>query len=157
MLVTGDLGCRASWLDDILETSAWVAEPRPGRRMNDHDNYTELYVVSDLHLGGATNRQIFDQSEELAWLIDYVARREAPSSGPIGLVLNGDVVDFLAEEDAKDFDPEHAPAKLRRIMHAPEFARVFDALRRLLDAPGHRLMITLGNHDVELALPATKA
>ncbi|MBA2676056.1 phosphoesterase, partial [Ramlibacter sp.] len=69
------------------------------------------------------------------------------------LVINGDFIDFLAERPARHFDAQGAVAKLRRIAGDAAFSPVFAALRRFLGAPGHRLAVVLGNHDLELALP----
>src|SRR4051812_28981967 len=111
----------------------------------------EAYVVSDLHLGGAAPFQIFREGPALAALIDGLGRKGAGMR--CALVINGDFVDFLAERPARHFDAEGAVAKLRRIASDPAFAPVFDALRAFVGAPGRVLAITLGNHDVELALP----
>jgi UDP-2,3-diacylglucosamine pyrophosphatase LpxH len=111
----------------------------------------QVHVVSDLHLGGAPGHQIMNQGALLAELIDHLAKREAP--GKIGLVLDGDIVDFLAAPDATYFDPQGAVRKLEAIMRDLAFAPVFAALQGFVRAPRHVLVLVLGNHDVELALP----
>ena len=111
----------------------------------------ELQVVSDLHLGGPTGFQIFASGSELAWLADSV--RLSPVKGLAALLINGDFVDFLAEEPARAFDPDGAPAKLSRLMADAAFKPAFDALARLLATPKRLLIVNLGNHDLELALP----
>lgn len=116
----------------------------------------EVHVVSDLHLGGGRGAQIFDQGKELAALIHHLAGKTASASEPLALVLNGDVVDFLASDDALDFDPDHAVAKLDRIIADPSFNPVFRALSAFVGKPNHRLVIAIGNHDVELALPPVR-
>jgi len=120
------------------------------------ETFGEVHVVSDLHLGGGQGAQIFDQGKELAGLILQLANQPASSSEPLALVLNGDVVDFLAGDDALDFDPDHAVAKLDRIIADPSFNGVFRALSAFLGKPSHRLVIAIGNHDVELALPPVR-
>lgn len=112
--------------------------------------FDELYSVSDLHMGGlGPGAQIFDSGPELAKLIDHL--RTKP--GKVGVVINGDMVDFLAEPDAKPFDPEGAIHKLDRIAGDPAFEPVWKALQKLVRTKGRRLIITLGNHDLEFALP----
>lgn len=112
--------------------------------------FDELYSVSDLHMGGAqSGSQIFNSGPELAKLIEYL--RTKP--GRIALVINGDMVDFLAEPGAKAFDPDGAIQKLDRIAGDAAFAPVWKALKKFVRAKGRRLIITLGNHDLELALP----
>lgn len=119
------------------------------------DKLDQLHVVSDLHLGGVPGHQIFNQGPALARVIDHLA--SMPPGRRVGLVLNGDIVDFLAAEDAKHFDPEGAPRKLAAIMDDPAFSPVFDALGRFVRAEDRVLVLVLGNHDVELALPDVQA
>ena len=114
-------------------------------------SFDELHVVSDLHLGGAEGFQIFDAGVELAWLADQVAN--SPVDGLAALVINGDFIDFLAEAPALAFDPDGAIAKIDRVMGDAAFQPVFAAFKRLLAQPKRRLVINLGNHDLELALP----
>lgn len=97
--------------------------------------------------------QVFSEGTRLAGFIDYLIRLESES---LCLVLNGDVVDFLAEDDSQYFDPDGAIASLERISKDMAFAAVFDALERFLGREGRHLVIVLGNHDVEMALPDTR-
>ncbi len=114
--------------------------------------FDEVYVVSDLHLGGAAPaRQTFRQGKLLADLIDHLAARPAKRS--IALVINGDAVDFLAEPEARAFDPEGAVSKLEAIFGYPEFSPVWQALGRFVAKVRRTLVFVLGNHDLELALP----
>jgi UDP-2,3-diacylglucosamine pyrophosphatase LpxH len=113
--------------------------------------FDELSIISDLHLGGAEGFQIFDRGALAAAFIDGLTAR--PSKRRVGLVINGDLVDFLAEPNATWFDPEGATGKLERIVADPAFSPVFEALRRFTAKAGRQLAITLGNHDLELALP----
>jgi UDP-2,3-diacylglucosamine pyrophosphatase LpxH len=112
------------------------------------ESIDELYVVSDLHLGGPEGRRIFNQERELAGLIDYVAAR--PATRTAGLVLNGDIVDFLAEADADYLVATRAVPMLEGIARA--FPLVFKALAALTRTPNRRLVLVIGNHDVELGL-----
>jgi UDP-2,3-diacylglucosamine pyrophosphatase LpxH len=114
-------------------------------------NFDELYVISDLHLGGKTGFQIFDSGEALASLIEHL-RLTAPAKR-VALVINGDFVDFLAEMPAKPFDPAGAVEKLERIISDPGFAKPWNALKEFAGTMDRYLVINLGNHDLELALP----
>ncbi len=125
------------------------AQPPDGLQLD------ELQVVSDLHLGGPAGFQIFASGPELAWLADSV--RLSPAKGLAALLVNGDFIDFLAEEPARAFDPDGATAKLTRVMADPAFKPAFDALARLLATPNRLLIVNLGNHDLELALPWVRA
>ena len=49
--------------------------------------FDELYVVSDLHMGGSRGRQIFDQGTLLKAFIDYLTA--LPARNRVGLVING--------------------------------------------------------------------
>jgi UDP-2,3-diacylglucosamine pyrophosphatase LpxH len=119
------------------------------------NQYDELYVVSDLHFGGdrkdaiGRNFQIFDQGPQLAGLVDLIAQRQ----GRVALVLNGDIVDFLAETPRGYLDTSAGADKLRRIFDDGSFAMVWTALPGLVARAEKHLVLVLGNHDVELALP----
>jgi UDP-2,3-diacylglucosamine pyrophosphatase LpxH len=114
--------------------------------------FDELHVISDLHLGGdEPSRQIFNAGAEAEWLIDHLTAE--PPGKRIALLINGDLVDFLAEKDAVCFDPSGAVEKLKRIAGDNSFKPVWEALKRFVQKKGRRLIINLGNHDVELALP----
>ncbi len=123
--------------------------------MHEELGLDELQVVSDLHLGGQAGFQIFASTAELAWLADSVAASPVP--GLAALLINGDFVDFLAEQPAAGFDAAGALTKLERVAADPAFAPVFAAFRRLLATPRRLLVVNLGNHDLELALPAVRA
>jgi len=125
-----------------------------------------LYVISDLHLGGAAataDRPSFQMcppagQQRLAEFLEHVIRQRGATAGAAGethLVLAGDIVDYLAEEQFAAFtgDDEAARAKLAAIMDRT--AVVWDALAAVVRA-GVRLTMLLGNHDVELALPAAR-
>ena len=114
--------------------------------------FDELFVVSDLHLGGSPGFQIFRQGARLAATIRALAKSKTPR---LALVLAGDVVDFLAAADPAylEPDPERTIKKLEAIRRDPAFADVFVALSEFVHTPSRSLVITLGNHDVELALP----
>ena len=115
--------------------------------------FDHVSVISDLHMGGPSNFQIFGQASLLAAFIDDLIQQPASNSA---LVINGDMVDFLAENPAMYLDPAGAITKLDRIAADPAFKPVFDALTRYTNASGRTLAITLGNHDLELALPWVK-
>ena len=116
--------------------------------------FQELNVISDLHMGGEKrldkNFQIFKQGDVLGKLITGLGKKK---NGQIGLVINGDMVDFLAEPNPKYFDPDGAIEKLDRISKDDSFRPVWDALRFFVAQPDRQLIITLGHHDLELSLP----
>lgn len=112
--------------------------------------FEEVHIISDLHLGGEAGFQIFNAGTELARFVDSL---RVAQSQTLGLVVNGDFVDFLAEAPQRHFDPDGAAAKLEGVASNPSFLPVFDALRRFIQTAGRVLVINLGNHDLELALP----
>ena len=113
--------------------------------------FDELYSISDLHIGGSKGFQIFDQGRLLARLIEHLRGR--PARRRVALIINGDTVDFLAEEPSTYFDTEGAVAKLDRIFDDTSFSPVWQALEQYLAKTNRYLIVTLGNHDLELALP----
>lgn len=123
----------------------------PDAHLPDGLQLDELQVVSDLHLGGTAGFQIFASGAELAWLADSV--RQSATQGLAALLINGDFIDFLAEEPARAFDPDGAAAKLDRVLADAAFKPAFDAMARLLATPNRLLIVNLGNHDLELTLP----
>lgn len=125
-----------------------------------------VYVISDLHLGGAypdPNRtgdrgfRICTHAPEVGDFIKALAAK--PVTPPIELVINGDLVDFLAEGDEPGkwspftMDSDAAVRKFKAIAGRDQV--IFDALREFL-ARGHKLVLLLGNHDLELSLPAVR-
>ena len=118
-------------------------------------SFDELYVISDLHLGGKTGFQIFNQGATLAAFIKGLTGK--PPNRRVGLVLNGDTVDFLAEASNEYLDPQGAVQKLQKILiEDPSFSGVFAELQEFVATPNRQLIIVLGNHDIELALPEVK-
>ncbi len=113
--------------------------------------FSEIHVISDLHLGGAPGRQIFSGTKELVALIELL--KGAPAGRRVALVINGDFIDFLAEEPGEYFDPRGAIGKLDRVSVDKSFAPIWTALKAYLGTPDRYLVVVLGNHDVELAIP----
>jgi UDP-2,3-diacylglucosamine pyrophosphatase LpxH len=120
-------------------------------RLDDVQAFDELFVVSDLHLGGSPGVQIFHQGARLAATIRALTKRNAGQK--LALVIAGDFVDFLAAANPAYLDPENTVKKLEAIKGDKAFAEVFEALAKFVHEPARRLVIVLGNHDVELALP----
>ena len=121
--------------------------------MDDLFQFQEIHVVSDLHLGGIPGFQIFGQGHRFQKFVDQLQKS---AKGPAALVVNGDMVDFLAEPEATYFDCSSALGKLQRIVSDPAFSPVFEALRDWVREKDRLLAITLGNHDLELALPLVR-
>lgn len=128
----------------------------------------DVYIISDLHIGGAwpttesRGFRMMTRPDELAAFIDILANVPAMGARGVELVINGDFVDFLAEEHKGPKrwlpfidDPSLAADTLRTIANRPEDAPIFKALRSFVGA-GHRLTLLLGNHDIELSLPAVR-
>lgn len=139
----------------------------------------KIFIISDLHLGGyphsnndatsgATSHlgsQICHAYAELTQFIDWVAD-QGVANGPVELVINGDIVDFLMEDDYET-EPDAVPwlpnearviAKLKLIITRTREANQrgpFEAMADLLKK-GQLLTFILGNHDIELSLPAVR-
>jgi len=113
--------------------------------------FDDIYVISDLHIGGPGWKQIFRQGDLLAAFIR--SRAKGAVRRRVALIINGDSVDFIADKKATYFDPEGAVGKLDAIIDDKNFADVFKALSEFVQVENRFLVITLGNHDLELALP----
>lgn len=115
-----------------------------------------LYVISDLHIGGKIGFQMCSPSgrTKLAKFIQFVAKQKSPDLD-VHLVLNGDIVDFLAEEEFSSFsnDNDAARIKLEKIISTSR--EVWNSLRDYVSS-GARLTLMLGNHDLELCLPSAR-
>lgn len=118
----------------------------------------EVYAISDLHLGAGAGDDLEDfHADELlaTWL------RELSPSAPT-LIINGDFIDFLqiAPFDVSRmprallWDEETSLAKLEAAIAGHPV--VFDALGELLGAGGE-LVITVGNHDLDLVWDSVEA
>jgi len=134
-----------------------------------------VFVISDLHIGGrpevrrddgaGRERQRFQICHDYSLLAQFVEWVTSVGkncrSERVELVINGDIVDFLSEDDFPDGlsasawtpDEKQAITKLKKVMERSSV--VFEALQRLV-ASGVGLTLILGNHDVELALPSVR-
>jgi UDP-2,3-diacylglucosamine pyrophosphatase LpxH len=126
--------------------------------MNVH-RVKHAWVVSDLHLGAGGDCPLEDFHDD-ALLADWIGERADSRST---IVLNGDIIDFLqievpvAGEPLPDdylWDEATSVAKLRRC--AGGHPAVFEALHGFVVAGGS-LLVTVGNHDLDLAWPAVQA
>src|SRR3954462_2257309 len=144
-------------------------------RMFRNERPHNLVAISDLHLGcdlkpsGKTQRPAsFDT--QLAGFLDFHAVNQRDGK-PWRLLLNGDIVDFVAitvtpgpeasfevSEEEREFGlaPEESKCvwKLRKVFERHPL--VFDALARFLQK-GNSLHIIRGNHDAEFHWPAVQA
>jgi UDP-2,3-diacylglucosamine pyrophosphatase LpxH len=121
-----------------------------------------LFVVSDLHLGGAAGgdgKPSFQMCSpagrtRLAEFIRYAAEQRG-AEREVTLVIAGDIVDFLAEEEFAAFTANDAAAgqKLERIVQRT--GEVWQSLQFFAGCGG-KLVLLLGNHDIELSLPTPR-
>lgn len=128
----------------------------------------DITIVSDLHLGGADPSgpgRGFQMMTQSALLADFI-RSLAASPPPHELVIAGDFVDYLAHGvapvgqqpetwDPLIAEPSVARAMFEQIANRTRFRVVFDALADFV-MRGHRLVVLLGNHDVELSYPEVR-
>lgn len=112
-----------------------------------------LAVISDLHLA-ADRPRMLSRTARLARFLDHLPSRAAADER-LELLIAGDFVDFLATKPWASFtaDPAAAVEKLERTIASN--TDVFEALGRFL-AGGHPCTVLVGNHDLELALPAVQ-
>jgi UDP-2,3-diacylglucosamine pyrophosphatase LpxH len=130
---------------------AWCLSEAKEEQM-DLARYDELHVISDLHMGGdRLDFQILRETKRLANFVRWVAGQRP--GGRVALVLNGDIVDTLAEDTGGYIAFENAAATLERIMNNASFAGVWAALADFAKTPNRTLVLAVGNHDLELALP----
>ena len=119
----------------------------------------ELWVVSDIHMGGDhKDFQIFNRGDRLARLVDHITA--LPDDVDAAIVLNGDIIDSLAEEKFVPgyvaLDAGAADRMMEHIYSDEAFAPVWEAFGRLVRKPRRHLVFVVGNHDIELALPVVE-
>ncbi len=136
---------------------------------------TQVFVTSDWHLGGSLDSDSDDQLKlgssifrsvtQLTSFLDSIHERAEAFDGQTHLVLNGDIVDFLAPNPANGYAPiawQNDAAIIRKELDdiASRFVDEngrgpFAALRDLAQS-GVQIVVLLGNHDVELCLPGIR-
>lgn len=82
---------------------------------------TLVVFLSDCHIGGDPDRDVFECPDELASLVDALDAHE----GPVELILAGDFFDFLRVGEVPD-GGNRASVTIAR----PEYRQLFDRLRR---------------------------
>ncbi|HZA81966.1 MAG TPA: metallophosphoesterase [Actinomycetes bacterium] len=102
---------------------------------------TLLVLLSDVHIGGAAGSEIFESAAELTGLLEDLRRHP----GPVELVLVGDFLDLLRMGDVG-----HGEELVAATIARSEYGRLFPTLRAFAQAPGHRVVYLVGNHDAEL-------
>ncbi len=113
----------------------------------------KLYAVSDLHIGGAPKKRAFREERALAWLIGEAKRSPARR---VGFLMNGDIFDFLADPtNAHEFAVD-AESRIREYARDEHLGQIFEALKNFVATTDRHVILQIGNHDIELALPATQ-
>ncbi len=107
-------------------------------------------VISDLHLGNQQGYDVFAGEQSLPALLDRF------TGAPTRVVVNGDMLDFLMNEDPLELRVERAVQQARALVEAGPTRAVLHALGRILAADGE-VIVRVGNHDIELALPQVQA
>jgi UDP-2,3-diacylglucosamine pyrophosphatase LpxH len=99
------------------------------------------------------NFQIFNRGQRLANFIRHL--KGLRPGEKLGLVLNGDIIDSLAEDCVPGYvalDVDTAVLMINRICNDAAFAPVWTALNEFVHTAGRQLVLVIGNHDIELAL-----
>ncbi len=122
--------------------------------MSDFPKYDEVHVISDIHMGGMPGFQILRETTRLANYIGWVGKQRP--NGNVALVLNGDVIDTLAEDIHGYVAVDEAIATVKRIMEDPSFSPVWKALAAFVKLEGRSLVIVIGNHDIEVSFPTVQ-
>lgn len=127
-----------------------------------------LYVISDLHLGGRAASESdrgFQMMSNPLVLADFLRRLASNETMGTEVVINGDFVDFLAEDSGTSGewvpvieDQRRAAELLHEMATEPsrELRTVFEGLGSLLQA-GHTLTVLLGNPRYRAELSASQA
>ena len=111
--------------------------------------FDEVYVISDIHMGGRPGFQILRHGDRLGRFIEHLGSVRPDER--VALVLNGDVIDSLAEEIHGYVATREAVSMMERIYQS--FAPVWEGLASFIRRPRRHLVWVTGNHDIELSLP----
>ncbi len=123
--------------------------------MENQPQHDEIHVISDIHMGGSPGFQILKETTRLAGFIGWVAVQRPDQS--VALVLNGDIIDTLAEDALQGYIAiTNAAEIVSRIMTDPSFAVIWQALADFVKRPHRKLVLIVGNHDLELAFPSVQ-
>lgn len=118
-----------------------------------YDAFDEVYCISDLHLSDKAGADATAAQMLVDLLGGLVERAKAGGPKRCALVINGDTVDFLDVAHAQTFDRLGAPYKLADVFAANHAVWAgLDAFSKV-----GTVILALGNHDVELALPTCSA
>ena len=119
------------------------------------DAGTTRVIISDLHLGKNDDFDIFKADGKEDAFEAFLAHC-GKLAGPVELIINGDFGDFLQlkpwdiyKASGKVSIQKQALSKATEIVQ--ESARIFKTLGDFLANPKTRIVVLLGNHDVELA------
>lgn len=116
--------------------------------------FDEINVVSDIHMGGTEDFQILCQGKRLGSLFTKLAKQ--PDTKRVALVLNGDIIDSLAE-DINGYVAIKSPERvMARLYDAPAFAPIWQGLKTFIRSTNRYLIFITGNHDIELSLPVVE-
>lgn len=108
-------------------------------------------IVSDLHLGNGGPYDVFEGGTALPALLDHLS-----GNSRLHVLVNGDAVDFLMNDDPLELDTQRALQQAQAIVSYAASASVLKAFGRVLERGG-LVTIRMGNHDVELFLPEVQA
>jgi UDP-2,3-diacylglucosamine pyrophosphatase LpxH len=122
--------------------------------MSEFPGFDEVHVISDIHMGGKPGFQILRETKRLANYIGWVGKQRP--NGNVALVLNGDVIDTLAEDVHGYVAVDEAVVTVQRIMGDPSFSPVWQALAAFVKLEGRTLVIVIGNHDIEMSFPVVQ-
>ncbi len=116
--------------------------------------FEEIHVISDIHMGGKPGFQILRETARLANFIRQLASLRPGDR--LALVLNGDVIDTLAENINGYVAVDEAETTLERIMGYEAFTPIWDALADFVHTDKRTLVVVIGNHDIEIAFPGVQ-
>ena len=96
--------------------------------------FDELFVVSDIHMGGEPGFQILKEGPRLGAFIESLC--DPAPQHTVGLVLNGDVIDSLAESTIDGYvATRQAEAIMDRIYDDPSYKPIWGALNTFVHTP----------------------
>ena len=120
-----------------------------------------VLVISDLHLGAGyffqgqvNNLEDFNFDQELVQFFQYYSSGDYKGQD-VEVIINGDIIDFLAVPYVSYFDDKFWSAKasiekLRIVINA--HLEVFGEMKRFIGQENKKITYMIGNHDAELQM-----
>src|SRR5688572_19547258 len=110
-----------------------------------------IIALSDFHIGG-DSMPMLGHPKVLIDFLNRLSKHRPANNEQLELIINGDLIDFLAESPGEAWSPTESSAIAKFDAVTKRNSAIFNALASCVSKHWH-CTILLGNHDIELAYP----